>query len=138
MPRFEWNDGFSVNVEELDHQHKKWISIINDLHEILISGNVSVLQKATEDSLDAMLEYALMHFAYEERYMEKIGYPGLLQHREKHLEFKSTMLGYYTDIKSGTLILSTKLMKTLINWLKNHILEEDKQYAQYNSTRDQQ
>ncbi len=133
MPRYEWDDSFSVNVKEIDHQHKSWLSIINDLHETLIKGDIKKLDKATENSLDAMQEYALTHFAYEERYMEEIGYPELSEHKKRHREFFSRIQQYNADIKSGKLILSTGLMKTLINWLRGHILEEDKKYTLHNS-----
>ncbi len=36
MPKIVWDKSFSLNNEELDDQHKKWIKIINDLPEALM------------------------------------------------------------------------------------------------------
>ena len=33
MPFIEWNEKYSVHIEEIDSQHKKIFSIINRLHE---------------------------------------------------------------------------------------------------------
>ncbi len=136
MPLIEWNDSYSVNIKELDEQHKKWIEIINNLHKALVSNNPDDMEKITAQSLDAMLEYILMHLAYEERHMEKIGFPELKEHRKKHQELIFMIQGYNIELKRGFLILNRELMDLLTDWLENHILNEDQKYAQYERNND--
>ena len=55
MTKFEWNDSYLLNITEIDNQHKKLLSIANELYEILIGSeeayklNMSkVLKKLTD------------------------------------------------------------------------------------------
>ena len=84
MDRIVWDNSFSVGIEEIDEQHKKWISIINDLHDALMSGKN--LGSITGKSLKAMEEYAHFHFSFEEEYLQKAGYPYLENHKKEMLQ----------------------------------------------------
>ncbi len=35
MPYIEWNSNISVNVADIDTQHKKLVNLINTLHEAM-------------------------------------------------------------------------------------------------------
>ena len=129
MARITWDDSFSVHVEEIDEQHKKWISIINELHDSLMGGKD--LSKITGKSLQAMLDYGEFHFAFEEEYMQKIGYQNLAAHKIEHEKFLEKIRQYVRDEKAGKLILNTKVMKVLMDWLTNHIMSSDKKYSQF-------
>jgi len=127
MPRIYWDESFSVNNEEIDKQHKKWIAIMNELHDSLMEGNIN--EYKTVNTIESMKEYVRDHFTYEEEYMQKINYPDLALHKNIHSKFYVQVSDYYNDIKSGRIVLTTEIMKILINWLKNHILIEDKKYS---------
>ena len=64
MPKITWDESFSVNNEEIDNQHQKWIEIINELHDALI--NEKEFGNIIEESLEAMVKYAQFHFSFEE------------------------------------------------------------------------
>lgn len=128
MPRIEWDHSFSVNNDEIDKQHKKWIAIINDLHDSLIKGNINEIDYSAMEAMKSMREYVKDHFTYEEDYMKSINYPDLAKHQNIHSKFYVQISEYYDDLKSGKLVLNTRIMKILMNWLKDHILNEDKKY----------
>lgn len=128
MPRIEWNDTFSVNVEEIDEQHRKWIDIINTLHDSLLGRKG--LDEITLKSLKAMEEYGAFHFGYEEEYMARINYPDLPAHKKEHEEFLNKVRKYVEDEEAGKLVLNTEVMKMLMDWLQNHILRSDKRYSE--------
>ncbi len=127
MPHIVWDDSFSVHVKEIDEQHKKWIGIINDLHDSLIKGEG--FEEITGKSLRAMEEYGIFHFSFEEQYMAEIGYSDLASHKHEHDEFLKKISQYVQDEAAGKLILNTEIMKMLKGWLVNHILQCDMLYA---------
>lgn len=131
MPRIEWDESFSMNNAEIDTQHKKWIEIMNELHETLIGNDSEKVMSIAADSLESMQEYAKTHFAYEEEYMQGMNYPDLAEHKSIHNAFNDRLVRYQEEIQRGETILNTVLMKVLSNWLLNHILEEDKKYCLY-------
>ncbi len=121
-----WDESFSVEVKEIDEQHKKWISIINELHDSLIKG--IGFDEITGKSLKAMEEYAAFHFAFEEQYMSEIGFSDFSTHKQTHDEFREKIRKYVRDEATGKLVLNTEIMRILKDWLVNHILHCDKQY----------
>jgi len=127
MPYIVWDESFSVHVKEIDEQHKKWIGIINDLHDSLMEGEG--FEEITGKSLRAMEEYGSFHFAFEEQYMTEIGYSDLASHKHIHDEFLEKIRQYVRDEEAGKLILNTEIMRMLKDWLVNHILQCDKLYA---------
>lgn len=129
MPKIEWDEAFSVNNEEIDQQHKKWILIINELHDSMMSSDVSSL--STLNVMESMKEYVMYHFEYEEDHMRKIKYPGFAEHQALHAKFYSMINQYYNDLNSGKVILDSEVMKVLMHWLKDHILNTDKKYSEF-------
>ena len=129
MPKIEWTKKFSVGVTEIDEQHKKWIEIINRLHDAIMirSGGKDL----SESILNEMLEYTEFHFSFEEKFLEEQGYPGLEGHKCIHEYYKETLRLKLRDRQSGDLVLSREVMQMLTDWLQAHILDEDMQYSLY-------
>lgn len=44
-------------------------------------------------------------------------------------KFLEKIRGYVRDEEEGRLVLNTKIMKVLMDWLTNHILISDKKYS---------
>lgn len=128
MPLIEWNEKLSVGIDEIDEQHKKWISIINDLHDSILDGKSrDTLEKIAND----MEAYTFHHFSEEEKLLEKIGYPELFEHSRVHFNFRQEISRLKNDILSRKGILSTQVMGVLKNWLLDHIMEEDMKYGEF-------
>ena len=131
MSRIEWDESYSVNNPEIDEQHKKWIAIYNNIHDTLTGGDIAPLTNLTENSLEAMHDYACTHFNFEEEYMEQINFPDIVAHRRIHRDFENKIYRYTRDVKEGKTLLNTSLLKIIRNWLLEHILNEDKKYSAY-------
>ncbi|MBE9504341.1 MAG: hemerythrin family protein [Proteobacteria bacterium] len=127
MPLIEWDsDRFSVKNEKMDDQHKRWIEIINSLHESLMkSSGMETLEKVFQDVLD----YTAFHFYEEEKLLEEMNYPHLYDHKVIHENFKEKMEKLKDEFMSGGIILRTEIMSILKNWLEDHIIKEDKRYS---------
>lgn len=133
MPVIEWVDALSVNVQEIDEQHRGIIGIINDLHDALLNKPISEMGDVRTRTLSAMSEQVAIHFATEEAFMARIGYPGLGDHQEKHVAFIELLDQYQEDVRNGILILNSELMKTLANWFVDHELEEDQKFSSFHA-----
>ncbi len=131
MPRILWDETFSVHNAELDKQHQKWIESINELHEALTSPDLSLLKPIAATSLEAMMQYVRYHFSSEEEYMLAINYPDLAGHKMIHEKFYVQVKGLLCDVKEGRTVLNSEIMKTMTNWLQNHILQEDMKYSRF-------
>jgi hemerythrin len=131
MSRIEWDESFSVQNTEMDAQHKKWIEIYNRLHEILISGTTEEINTITAETLQAMQQYTHIHFKSEEEYMNRIQYPDLVQHRRIHKDFENQIYTYNREIAAGQIVLNSRIVKTLKNWLLTHIIDEDQKYRRF-------
>lgn len=84
MSLIDWSDKFSVNVREIDEQHRKLINLINTLHGAMKAGkSVGVIAEVLQE----LAEYTDYHFSTEGGYMTMHGYPAYHQHKAKHGKF---------------------------------------------------
>jgi hemerythrin-like metal-binding protein len=131
MNLIEWDDSqFSVLVDEMDEQHKRWIDLINALHASLL-GKGKRIDSAM--ILTEMLAYTRFHFKEEEELMRNIKYPGYIEHKREHDTFIARLNKMEKDIEAGNVVLGTQLMSILKNWLENHIARMDKKYGEFAS-----
>lgn len=128
MAYMNWKAIYSVNVAEIDDQHRKLIAMINELHDAMKVGKG---RQVISLILDEMIEYASTHFATEERYMTKFGFPGYAEHKAEHDEFTRKVLGYQRSHSEGSLALSFEVIDFLETWLVKHIQGTDKQYGPF-------
>ena len=133
MPRIEWDTSFSVNNDEIDAQHKTWIKALNTLHDSMISDEDEDTRKILIASLEAMISYTKYHFRFEEEYMRKINHSNLADHLKLHESFIAQIHKYDNDMQNGDLVLGTRIIKIMQEWLTEHILTEDKKYASFAS-----
>ena len=132
MSHVVWDESYSVGDQELDEQHKRWIDIHNRLHDDLLGGSASTLKTLATDALKEMLRYVDHHFACEERYMATIGYPEASAHWRLHKDFDNMIYSLLRDIEDGKMpVLNSELIKILQTWLVNHILVEDRKFADF-------
>ena len=128
MSLIEWTEEFSVGIDEIDRQHRKWISIVNELHD-------SIIEKRGMNSLKELIgemeEYTDFHFSAEEEMLQKAGWPELDRHKRIHFSFKQQVTQLKRDISSGEMVLRSQVMSVIKNWLTDHILKEDREYSEF-------
>ncbi|WP_246298965.1 bacteriohemerythrin [Desulfolutivibrio sulfodismutans] len=127
-PMLIWDESLSVNIDEIDDQHKVLVDMINGLHEAMRSRKgVKVLAGL----VDALKNYTVEHFGVEERYMEKLKYPGYLNHKKEHERFVAKVLEFENAFKEGKTSLTMDVMRFLKDWLVGHIKGVDKKYGPF-------
>lgn len=128
MALFVWDDKFSVNVKEIDEQHKRLIGMINELHDGMKSGSGKT---ALAPVLKRLIDYTMYHFSTEERYMVQHKYPGELAHKAEHKKFTDKVIDFHKKFESGSLAVTHEVMTFLRDWLTNHIMVTDKKYIKH-------
>lgn len=128
MPFIEWSDKLITGVREADEQHKKLVSLINELYDAMKQGKgKEVIDKA----LDELVRYAGYHFTTEETLMSKYGYPELASHKREHEAFKAKIKEFLEKKAKGEATLTMEVMTFLKDWLVKHIMGTDKKYGPF-------
>lgn len=125
---YKWNDSYSVGIDAIDDQHRKWLSLINDLHSALKDGTGKV---AVNGILAGIVDYTVTHFTYEQKELVRCGYPDYQRHLQIHEAFTANIRKIQQDAGTNSVGISLKVMETVREWLINHINKEDKLYAPY-------
>lgn len=128
MAFIHWNDSFSVNVKEIDQQHQKLISMINELHDAMSQGKgKDVMGKI----VNGLFSYTATHFKTEEKYFDQFGYPETDSHKKEHIAFVQKVTHFKEGYEKGNVGLSIEVMFFLSDWLKDHIKITDMKYSTF-------
>jgi len=126
MLRLNWYNRYSINNVELDNHHKKLFSIFNRMYDICMENNDTVVLKLLVDEL---VYYSDYHFKAEEQYMREIGYRDIDKHIAEHKYFTEWVIDFKRNYITADLKICLDLIKFLGDWLRNHVIEEDKKIA---------
>jgi len=123
-----WSDILSVEVDEIDEDHRKLVNIFNIL-------NHSVGEGGSPDYLAAVLEELInctvWHFSHEERLMLKYGYEGAEEHKAEHRELIDSARKLQQGILQADKPVAEDDIEFLERWLTEHILTSDMRLGAY-------
>ena len=119
----EWYDSYCIGDEKIDSQHKNLVEMISRLQESLPGEGV---KQETANTLKFLVQYARQHFADEEELMKRISFEEYDQHKLQHKKFIMQVTNMLLDIKKRKQVNSLELFDFLMEWLFNHIKNEDK------------
>jgi hemerythrin len=118
----EWDNSFSINIDELDRHHKKLIDLLNKSYLLIMQ---EAGQEELSHLLDELIEYAQYHFAAEEDLMRLHHYQNLDQHLVWHFGFINKVLSFRKEMNEGKGYLAIDIFDFIRNWLLDHILRID-------------
>lgn len=128
MSTFAWSEKYSVNIREIDEQHKKLIGMVNELHQAMLQGKGKhVVGKV----LGELIRYTQTHFAAEERIMKANEYSEYAEHKDKHDKMTQKVLAVQKQYQEGKVTITHDVMVFLENWVDQHIMGTDKKYAPF-------
>lgn len=133
MPLIKWRDSYSVNNEKIDQEHMKLVELINKMFGI-VKDKKGI--DAVNDAMEELIHYTEVHFSDEEAIMEKIQFPFMEEHQQKHRQLIEQITEFKERVNSADEGVRPDFYKFLRGWLINHILEEDMKYCEYLSTMD--
>ncbi|HYH39231.1 MAG TPA: hemerythrin family protein [Azospirillum sp.] len=130
MGAIAWRRQLSVGQPSIDDDHKHLIEYLNELDAAL---NARVYMPArVAKTLMKLLEYTHQHFQREEKIMEKVHFPKLEEHRQRHVAAVKA-IGDLSNVfaKEPTRANGERIYAFTADWLVNHIIMEDTQIAPY-------
>ena len=93
------------------------------------------LEQSKKDRIPATMDflgsYVVKHFATEKRLQQQAHYPKMAAQKIMHTEFIDAYkkLRKEYDESGGNPILAMKISRVALNWLKEHIRVQDKDFA---------
>lgn len=125
---FQWSDGFSVGIQEIDEQHKELVDLLNQLHTAIIEHHGTATSRKI---LDDLADYTKTHFSVEESLMRVSGYPDFELHKQFHEDLIGQVVALQEKLDTGEAKITFELLHFLKVWLTTHINEADKRFGSY-------
>jgi hemerythrin len=123
-----WGETLSVEVEEIDADHRRLVELFNILNHAVEERDATEYVEAV---LEELISCTVWHFRHEERLMVKYAYAGSGEHKAEHRDLiesaKALQQKYLQEGKQ----LSNKDIEFLEHWLTGHILSADKELGGY-------
>jgi len=126
MPIIEWNENYSLGIDPFDDHHHHLIDLLNTTYDDITAGEPEAHLASV---LDELIDYACYHFAAEENWMKENGYPQAAEHVQMHDRFSLKIVSMDNEYSAGSHHLSLELVTFMKEWLLNHILKADADYA---------
>ena len=117
-----WDESLSVGIDVIDEHHRYLFDLTNDLIDIMANKRGS---KELVRVLNALEQYAQVHFLAEERMMQHCAYDGTERQIKQHKQFLDELNEFYKELHDNPLIAQIEVMGFLREWLVGHIRYED-------------
>jgi len=118
----EWDDSLSVGIDAIDEQHRNLFTLIN---RIEATAEMSSAQLGA--IVDALLDYAQIHFQTEEEYFYRFNYLDKLDHEREHGEFVSRAVEFSKQFELQGVSVA-EIHAFLLEWLTSHIKGSDMKF----------
>ncbi len=129
MSFMEWDENFSVGVDEIDDDHKKLVEHLNELHDAVTGGIGHI---ALGKILEGLMLYTVYHFSHEERLFLHAQYPGYEGHKREHERLTDQVKAVYETFTADPLgMLAMEVLDFLKDWIAIHIMQSDKKAGAY-------
>lgn len=123
-----WDNTLSVEVREIDDDHRKLVELFNMLNHSVAEGDVP-------DYIEAVLEELICctvwHFRHEERLMLKYAYQGMAEHKAEHQQLIESARALQQKFLEQGKSVSHEEIEFLEHWLTGHILGVDMELGSF-------
>lgn len=125
----ELSPSFKLEYETLDRDHQRLADIVN---EILKAIDDDEGEKCEDLALD-FVKTAKSHFASEEAFLVKVGYPNVKKHQDHHksLHTKMDHLLEFAKMAGVNPMARESLRKELVYFLMDDVITKDMDFKTY-------
>lgn len=121
-----WKDELSVGINSIDDDHKKLLTLINNLETAVHYPTGEAFER---QALQELVNYTKYHFEREEQMMLDTNYSDYEPHKRQHEEMINKVdefMKAYEKDRDATIEEMTDFLKA---WLLNHIAGTDQLYS---------
>ncbi len=127
-PFFDRQDCHCLGIDLIDRQHKQIVSLINDLHSLLVDGEN---RSPTSRVFSELVVTIAHHFRTEEVLMELTHYPELLAHQAEHRELMNGISLLKKDFDARRFALGIQDLDFFLNSVLDHTVKSDQKYKPF-------
>ena len=117
-----WNTRYNTGIQIIDEQHQELFATVDSLRNSIQSG---AEQGEVERLLAALVSHSERHFATEESFMARYGYPDLTQHMSEHASMLTSLHELLDKFRESPHALALMVPTFMEGWLKHHISDGD-------------
>jgi hemerythrin-like metal-binding protein len=128
MKELIWDNTLSVDVPEIDDDHRRLVDLFNILNRSVAEEDS---QNYIEAVMDELISCTVWHFKHEERLMLKYSYGGFPEHKSEHDELIESARLLQKKLLQESKAVSSRDIEFLEHWLTGHILGTDKDLGAY-------
>jgi len=122
MTLLEWRDDFRIGIDEVDHEHRELIGLINDLHAALGTERAG---ERVEEFLGEIFARISAHFALEEKVMQSRRYGELAAHKADHERLLDELRDIMDRQADGAELQDERFAASLGDWFGIHFQTHD-------------
>lgn len=125
MLRLQFDSTLETGDSTVDNQHRHLIDLFNELYDASVDGRGDEQVHAT---LVALSDYALEHFAAEQRLMVRFQYPpeDVMEHVDEHRRLTERVAALISEHSQSGMATILPLATLLQEWLATHIRVHDR------------
>ncbi len=120
----EWSDDLLTGNEKIDLQHKSLFKLLENLVE-------DINHQALHPVISELEKYAKQHFEDEEKLQKEVRYPKYAEHKAIHELLLEEIAIVKKKVEEGTYSGNARIRVFLTKWLRDHILEIDKEFVDF-------
>ena len=123
MVLLEWKKEFETGVEDVDHEHRELVDLINELHGSLEAHSD---HETVSDFLGEVFARISAHFALEETVMRKHQYDEYEAHKAEHEALLDDIRDIMDAHEEGRYADYSGALSTVVrDWFVNHFKTKD-------------
>ncbi len=128
MKDLTWDKTLSVDVPEIDDDHRRLVEVFNLLNHAVTEGDA---KDYIEALMDELVSCTAWHFKHEERLMIKYGYAGASEHKSEHAALIESVEALQQKLQQDGQAVSSEDIEFLEHWLTGHIYGADMDLGAY-------
>jgi hemerythrin len=123
-----WDETLSVDVPEIDEDHRRLVALFNILNHAVAEGDS---REYVDAVMEELISCTVWHFRHEERLMLKYGFGGSAEHKAEHEELVVAVRELQEKLRQTDTPVVADDLQYLEHWLTGHILGIDKDLGAY-------